>query len=257
MNHVGPGLISTLAPAPRGVLFDYGNTLIPFGQREMDAVSGALVGFLAASLPGAAPGEVAGALGAAMTELHRQRMKTNRESDPRDLIRLTFRAFGAVADEADHVEPGVGVILDAFVSSVERAPDSPLVLAALRERGYRLGLLSNYSLAAAIRDSLDRLELTGYFDVVVVSADLGLLKPDPELFLETARRLALDPGDILYVGDNLRADVAGAAAVGMRTAHITEHLAGAYFFEHPDENLADVRPDLTLGRLRDLTHGDS
>jgi len=256
MNDAAPGLISTLSPAPRGVVFDYGNTLIPFGQHEMDTISAALVRFVAAHLPDATQDDIAVALRDAMTRLHRQRMETNRESDPRDVIRLAFRALGAEADEGDHVEPGVGVILDTFVTSVRSAPDSALVLGELRRRGYRLGLLSNYSLAAVIRDSLDRLGLTEYFDLVVVSADLGLLKPDPELFLETARRIELDPADILYVGDNLRADIEGAFGAGMRTAHITEHLGGAYFFEHRDENRADVSPDLTLGRLRDLTHGD-
>jgi putative hydrolase of the HAD superfamily len=238
------------------VVFDYGNTLIPFGQREMDAIAAALVRFFLGEIEGAEPERVREALAATMSRLHRQRVETDLESDPRDVIRLTFRALGATADERRHADAGVEVILRAFVAAVRKAEGVEGVLGELRERGYRLGLLSNYSLSAAITQSLRRLGLASYFDDVVVSADLGLVKPHPELFREAARRLGLEPGEVLFVGDNPRADIAGAAAVGMRTAHLTEHLHGAYFFEDPGENEAEIRPDLVLSRLALLTGGN-
>jgi HAD superfamily hydrolase (TIGR01509 family) len=261
MAHMSPlgrshGLIDTLTPRPRGVIFDYGNTLIPFGQKEMDAIGGALIRFFLAEIEGADPDRVRECLAETMTRLHRYRSETDRESDPRDVVRLTFRALGAEADEERHVAKGVEVILSAFVAAVRKAAGAERVLGELRERGYKLGLLSNYSLSAAITESLDRLGLTEYFDAVVISADLGLVKPHPELFLEAARRLGVPTTAVLFVGDNPRADIAGAAAVGMRTAHITEHLGGAYFFEDPDENEAEIRPDLVLDRLTSLTEGN-
>ena len=250
------GLIDTLSPRPRGVIFDYGNTLIPFGQREMDAIGSALIGFFLAEIEGAEPERTREALAETMSRLHRHRVETDLESDPRDVIRLTFQALGATADEARHVDAGVEVILNAFVAAVEKAKGAEPVLGELRERGYKLGLLSNYSLSAAITQSLDRLGLTPYFDDVVISADLGLVKPHPDLFRAAARRLGLETTEVLFIGDNPRADIAGAAAVGMRTAHITEHLGGAYFFEDPDENEAVIRPDLVLDRLTLLTGGN-
>ncbi len=250
------GLIDTLSPRPRGVVFDYGNTLIPFGQREMDLIGAALIRFLLAEIDGAEPDRTRAALAQTMSRLHRQRVETDRESDPRDVIRLTFETLGAEVDETRHVDAGVEVILDAFVAAVKKAEGVEGVLGELRERGYRLGLLSNYSLSAAITQSLDRLGLTTWFDDVLISADLGLVKPHPDLFRAAASRLGLETTEVLFVGDNPRADIAGAAAVGMRTAHITEHLSGTYFFDDPDENEAEIRPDLVLSRLTLLTGGN-
>ena len=250
------GLIDTLTPRPRGVIFDYGNTLIPFGQKEMDAIGDALVRFFLAEIEGADPDRVREALQATMARLHRHRFETDRESDPCDVLRLTFKDLGKEPDEERHVARGVEVILSAFVAAVRRADGVEPVLGELKERGYKLGLLSNYSLSAAITQSLDRLGLTQYFDAVVISADLGLVKPHPELFLEAARRLGVETTAVLFVGDNPRADIAGAAAVGMRTAHISEHLGGADFFEDPGENEAEIRPDLVLDRLTRLTGGN-
>lgn len=250
------GLIDTLNPHPRAVIFDYGNTLIPFGRREMDLIGDALIRFFVTEIDGARPDAVRAALAKTMSRLHWQRVETDLESDPRDVIRLTFATLGAGADEARHVDAGVEVILSAFVAAVKKADGADEVLRELRERGYKIGLLSNYSLSAAITQSLDRLGLTSWFDDVVISADLGLVKPHPELFRESARRLGIEPAEVLFVGDNPRADIAGAAAVGMRTAHITEHLAGAYFFVDREENEAEIRPDLVLERLTLLTGGN-
>jgi putative hydrolase of the HAD superfamily len=247
------GLIDHLDPPPRAVIFDYGNTLIPFGQREMDRIGEALIRFFLAEIEGAEPAEVATALKATLADLHHERVETDTESDPRDVVRRTFTALGSKADETRHVDAGIEVVLDAFVAAVEVADGAEAVLGKLRERGFRLGLLSNYSLAPAIRLSLDRIGLTSFFDAVVVSADHGLVKPHPELFLQAARQVGVEPAEALFVGDNLRADIAGAAAVGMRTAHTLEHLGGAYYFDDPAENAAKIKPDLVLQRLVQLT----
>jgi len=53
--------------------------------------------------------------------------------------------------------------------------------------------------------------------VLVYSEEVGLRKPDPEIFLHACRRLGVEAGATMYVGDNLATDVQGAAAVGMTT----------------------------------------
>lgn len=250
------GRIRALDPPPRGVLFDYGNTLIPFGRREMDRIGDALVRFVREKLPDRAPLEIRDALTETWVDLHRERITTLRESDTRDVIRGTFARLGAPAPGPAFEEEGLRVIVRAFTSASRLGEGSLTVLSRLRERGFRLGLLSNYSLGEAIRASLAKLDLHRWFDAVVVSGDLGWVKPHPEVFREAARRLGLPPAEILYVGDNPRADIAGAKAAGMRAAHVTQHLDGAYHFEHPDENAAEVAPDLVCERLADLIAED-
>jgi putative hydrolase of the HAD superfamily len=237
---------------PRGVVFDYGNTLVPFGRREVEAIESALTDWLAREAGGIERERVAASLHETLLALHREREETSRESDPRDVRRRTLAALGVEPESDGRPAAFLAAYRDAFVRTVVAGPETREVLATLRRRGLRLGLLSNYSHAEAIRGSLARLGLAPFFDAVVVSADLGLVKPRRELFDEVSGRLRLPPGDLLFVGDNLKADVAGAKAAGMRAALTTEYAGTAFFFEHPEENAAEVRADITIARLSDL-----
>lgn len=244
-------MISTLEPSVRGVLFDYGNTLIPFGKREMDAEGAVLIDHLADSLPGVDRADVANAFRDVRLAKFRFRRETLRETDPRDVLRETAAALGGELTD-QQVEQGMAAHRDVFVECAVAAPVVHDVLTTLKERGLALGLVSNFSHGEAIQASLDHLGLRRFFDVVIVSADVGVVKPHPDLFLAGAKGLGLDPAEILFVGDNARLDIAGARDVGMRTALITEHLDAAYHFERPGEDRIDVEPDLVLERLPEL-----
>ena len=92
-------------------------------------------------------------------------------------------------------------------------------LDALSAAGLRLGLLSDLP-------PLRKLELMGLsdrFEVALCSEDSGFLKPAREPFAMLASRMNLQPGRILYVGNNPRIDVAGAKEAGMSTAIVSHH----------------------------------
>lgn len=89
-------------------------------------------------------------------------------------------------------------------------------LAAFRRGGLKLGLLSDFPPARKI----SFLGLQGLFDAILSTEETGRLKPDGVPFAALARALSLDPGEILYVGNSPRYDIAGAQAAGMRTALI-------------------------------------
>src|SRR5258706_2065338 len=99
-------------------------------------------------------------------------------------------------------------------------------MAALAAR-HRLGLVSNYYLPGPLRRSLERFGIAGRLGAAVVSGEIGWVKPRPEPFREALRLLGADPGECVFVGDNLHADVGGAAALGMRTVHLRESPAEA------------------------------
>ena len=83
----------------------------------------------------------------------------------------------------------------------------------LNSRGLRLALISNWS--DRLRGLLDGLGLTRYFELIVISAEVGHTKPDPAIFRHVTQRLEVDPGDVLHVGDHPVNDLAGARAAGM------------------------------------------
>lgn len=87
------------------------------------------------------------------------------------------------------------------------------VLLELRGAGKRLGVFSDYSPDA----KLEALGVRDLFDVTLAATDpeVNRFKPHPAGFLEGARRLGADAGDVVYVGDRSDVDAAGAAAAGM------------------------------------------
>lgn len=122
------------------------------------------------------------------------------------------------------------------------------VLGELRRRA-PVALCSNFSHAATARCILDDWGLGAQLDAVVISDDLGFRKPRREIFEAVASALATRPEEILHVGDSLRADIAGAASLGMRTAWITRCV------EDPERALADYggpRPDHVVRDLKGL-----
>ncbi|OGO50744.1 MAG: hypothetical protein A2148_03355 [Chloroflexi bacterium RBG_16_68_14] len=91
--------------------------------------------------------------------------------------------------------------------------DTLPALAALRQRGYRLGVLSNFTwrLPEIVRE----LGLAPYVEHVVVSARAGYRKPHPEIFRRALEAFRVEPSEALVVGDSLLADVEGARRAGI------------------------------------------
>lgn len=91
-------------------------------------------------------------------------------------------------------------------------PSEPMVAAvrAARASGIRTGLVSN----SWSTSHYDRALLAELFDAVVISAEVGLHKPQPEIYLLASKRLGVEPEQCVFI-DDLRENCAGAEAVGM------------------------------------------
>lgn len=91
--------------------------------------------------------------------------------------------------------------------------DSLPILNLLKAQGVPLGIVSNYG--THLLDLLPKLEIFDYFDFIIVSAIVGVVKPDPKIF-EMAIEEAGAPADqLLYIGDNPADDIEGANNVGI------------------------------------------
>ena len=93
-------------------------------------------------------------------------------------------------------------------------PDALDVLPALRARGLRLVVASNWD--CSLPGFLAPTGLLDLVDGVVTSAESGAAKPDPAVFRRALRLAGAAPGDAVHVGDSLDNDVAGARAFGIR-----------------------------------------
>jgi putative hydrolase of the HAD superfamily len=88
---------------------------------------------------------------------------------------------------------------------------------------YKTAVLSNADSSLA-RALAERHGIADLFDDIVVSADVGMAKPDPEIYALSAQRLRLDPGACVFI-DDLESNVEAARAAGMQAVHflVNEH----------------------------------
>ena len=109
-------------------------------------------------------------------------------------------------------------LLDEHLTTARVVHGAQPLLAFLRRRGFRLGLLSN--VAQIFKRPFFDLGLHNYFDVVHFSSDTGRRKPDPEGYLSVCAELGAKPEDCLFFGDNAKNDYDGPLALSMRPVHI-------------------------------------
>jgi putative hydrolase of the HAD superfamily len=94
-------------------------------------------------------------------------------------------------------------------------PHAVAVLEYLSKKAV-LGLITN-GLAAVQRNRIARTEIEIFFKTILISEEIGMAKPDPEVFLLAARHLQLPPYEILCIGDSPSSDIRGAHTAGMDT----------------------------------------
>jgi putative hydrolase of the HAD superfamily len=148
-------------------------------------------------------------------------------SDFAGLKDLRRRCAGIVQAELGTALP-VGDVEDAMLAAIRFRPypEVPAVLAALRDRGAKIVVVSNWDVS--LHDVLERTDLRRRVDAVVTSAEFGAAKPDPAIFaraLELAGGVA--PGDAVHAGDDLEADVEGARAAGISPVLVARDGEGA------------------------------
>ena len=134
-----------------------------------------------------------------------------------------FRAKG-ITENVDTL--GIQAAQLFRISSIEYIQLYPHVLealAALREKGYRLWLLSNAQ-AIFTAYELRHLGLGAQFDAVYLSSDYRCRKPDIRFFRALMEDHNLDPAQCLFIGNDRNTDIAGAKNAGMATLYMHTHL---------------------------------
>jgi len=130
----------------------------------------------------------------------------------------------------------------------ELRPEALPVIRALRQRGYRLGVISNTVSTVLVPGELEDAGITPWIETLVMSSVTGIRKPDPRMFTEAARSLKVPPESAVYIGDQPNRDVEGPRRAGFGLNII---LKTSNYPEGKD--LPDLQiPDITVDRLEDL-----
>ncbi len=142
--------------------------------------------------------------------------KDGRETHNRFWISDALHQLGYdISPEDPRIAAAVDHYFDTFNEYISLVPGVREMLQTLKGK-YRLGLLSNFTHAPAAHALLRDLSLTPFFDVILISGEIGYRKPHPFVFTELYKRLGVAPSELLYVGDNPEDDIEGALRAGIQ-----------------------------------------
>jgi HAD superfamily hydrolase (TIGR01549 family) len=126
---------------------------------------------------------------------------------------FVLHQLGVPSEAAERLLPLLDEAFRKVAEGYTPYPETHEVLESLRARGYRLGVISNFT--DDLPWVLERLALNRYFMTVVYSQQAGVDKPDPRIFQVALERAGCAAHEAVHVGDSYEADVLGARAAGL------------------------------------------
>jgi HAD superfamily hydrolase (TIGR01549 family) len=126
--------------------------------------------------------------------------------------------------------------------------DAIATLSGLRQKGYRLGMISNASDDLDVQVLVDKAGVRSFFEVILSSAALGIRKPNPHIFQTVLQLMNVLPSRAAMVGDMLGADILGARNAGIYSIWNTRRADTAANRAHEDT----ILPDATITKLSEL-----
>ena len=150
-----------------------------------------------------------------------QSRKDGRETHNRFWISDALEEQGYhVSPDDSHIAAAVEAYFSAFLDHCRLLPRTKEMLAALQP-SYRLGLLTNFTHGPAARKLLSHVGLDPFFEVVIISGELGYRKPHPHPFQELVKHLGVQSHQVIYVGDDPEPDILGAKQAGLNPVWTT------------------------------------
>jgi HAD superfamily hydrolase (TIGR01509 family) len=208
--------------ALRAVIFDLGGTLMEWHEGlTIEGVWGKAAPAALELLP---PEQAAGLTAQALVQAVRRAYLDLEEAactgDLRPMPSYLYvqQALAALGVSVD--EPTASTMLRALYiaesDTTRLLPHAVETLDALHKQGLRLGVISNRMHGGTLLlDDLAYFGISHYFASLIASCDVGQMKPHQRLFTTSLSELGVEPDEAVMVGDDLRADIGGALAMGM------------------------------------------
>jgi len=200
------------------VTFDFWNTIARVPNEAMTELRQRAVAGACADCGVEIEAERLAAILAEVSRSYESSWRAGTHFHPRDGAAILTAALGAEGEAGELVaEAFLGAGRDA---DLELSPQIAATLAALEERGVRIGIVCDVGFTGGelLRGFLEREEVLGHFSGWAFSDEVGHYKPAAPIFEAALASLDATPGEAMHVGDLRRTDIAGAAALGMRTA---------------------------------------
>lgn len=238
-----------MMPGVRAVLFDFHETLITADRwYAMETGGFAMEIFQALNvwngMPAAEERERATYADARMRAIARD---TGIEYGAAEVAGTLLTAVGAGGRYGEAaIGTAVSELFRSYVSDVRMKSGVREGLRSVAALGFRMGVLSNARYGPFLHWALEAHGIRRYFECVVVSADVGLRKPRPEIFEAALKAVRLTPAETAYVGNDFLKDVVGAKLAGLRAVWIPDARA------HDDRPYTRVQPDAVIEQFEAL-----
>jgi putative hydrolase of the HAD superfamily len=232
------------------ILFDLDDTLFDTHTGAEAALASSCAAAIAAD-PRLSEAEIRSGFHAALLETEEQLARGSlfcRNGSPLDTMALYTHRWQATLLACDADTGPAGHLAAHYLACRRRYfrlfPEVEECLPVLLRR-YRAALLTN-GISEFQREKIDSVRLERWFPAIFVSAEVGAWKPQPEAFHYALRAVGCPPQEAVMVGDSMRHDIAGAAAVGMRTVWINRRLQPSPSAAAPETSRHAVIEDLRL-----------
>ena len=237
----------------RGVIFDLGSTLL-YNEYDhnwhaiLPRMRADLLTHLQAAGYDLDPPAFLNRFTAKVYEFNQQRQTDWVEYTTAWILKTTLEELGAPPPSPQFIATALKAYYAYSEALWRPMPGVYETLAHLAASGLRLAILSSAGDDENVQRLIDNARLRAYFDPIVVSAAVGIRKPNPRIFDLALKPWGLTPGECAMVGDTLGADILGAQLAGLHDVWLTARA------DHPANHAHDgnIIPTRRIAALADL-----
>ena len=232
----------------KAVIFDYFGTLVTCGGYSMEASRQKLYDALLAEGFEVEEDKFMSAYILAHEKYRKIRYEqfkevTNSVWVAEALSNLGFR----VTSEDSRVKAGLNIFFQDFIDSLSLRKGAKKLLKQSGQQS-KVGLISNFTHAPVIYKSLRKLGISEFFNVVVVSEEIGWRKPNARIFQEALNKLDVPSSQAVYIGDSPIEDIKGAEQAGLKTVFVPSQ-----FNSLKDLTASQQKPDFIAEDLQTVS----
>lgn len=236
----------------KAVLFDWAHTLVDLGKED-DRSSFRLLYDRLSQTNGSLPDyeELYASYRKLFYELIALSKQTQREACFEHVLNYLILRYAMELGEKTTVRDLLHLYYVEMYRGRRVYSDTVPVLQALQGAGIRMGVISNTTNPGFMKNfEREQIGLAPYFEFALYSSELPYRKPHPSIFRLAIERMNLSCDDIIFVGDNLKMDIAGAQAVGMRGVWINRDGKSSNDSVSPDYEINSLEEILSLESIR-------
>jgi putative hydrolase of the HAD superfamily len=191
----------------------------------------------------------------------RDRLYTEAEKDLKEphfnvRISLTLQKLGYDLGVSHPTVVGATNVFCGEFERYTRLDEDAVNILQILKRKCKLGIVSNFAIPECALSLLKKHGLREFFDVVVVSAQINIRKPSPQIFEKALKKLGIDASRAVFVGDTPSMDIKGARNAGIKAILICRKPSppsgSISLVYRPPEEDTNIEPDETIQSLNEL-----